>query len=169
MNARSDVIQGWNADPFERFEQRYFSQGAPTALVRSRGVEGRDQPGLRPETPQERRAAPIVAEPEPLVGPRLYVRRERRFRARATLVIALATPVLGWEVLVSSRVDRIVGGAAFAIVTLTVAIVVLLLREPRPASRHSASGEFRVTSGEPPRVPAGRRGTPAEPDVVREG
>lgn len=36
--------QGWSADPFRLHEQRYFSAGQPTKLVRDGGVESYDEP-----------------------------------------------------------------------------------------------------------------------------
>jgi hypothetical protein len=37
-------LQGWSADPFQLHEQRYFSAGQPTKLVRNGGVESYDEP-----------------------------------------------------------------------------------------------------------------------------
>jgi len=42
-------LHGWQRDPFGRHEQRYFSQGQPTKLVRDGGIESYDPP---PDTPQ---------------------------------------------------------------------------------------------------------------------
>jgi hypothetical protein len=39
--------QGWYSDPYRRHAARWFSDGAPTALVRDEGVESTDPP---PET-----------------------------------------------------------------------------------------------------------------------
>jgi hypothetical protein len=36
--------QGWYVDPFGRHELRWFSEGAPTALVRDGGTDGEDPP-----------------------------------------------------------------------------------------------------------------------------
>jgi hypothetical protein len=35
---------GWHLDPFDRHEHRWFSEGAPTRLVRDAGVESYDPP-----------------------------------------------------------------------------------------------------------------------------
>jgi hypothetical protein len=43
-----DEAQGWYLDPYERHEQRWFSAGNPTALVRDSGVEGHDAPPASP-------------------------------------------------------------------------------------------------------------------------
>jgi hypothetical protein len=40
----SRQLQGWHADPFGRHEQRYFSAGVPTKLVRDGNVESFDGP-----------------------------------------------------------------------------------------------------------------------------
>ena len=36
--------EGWYLDPFERFEQRWISDGTPTSLVRNGSVEAHDEP-----------------------------------------------------------------------------------------------------------------------------
>jgi hypothetical protein len=36
--------QGWYRDPFDRHEDRYFSVGSPTKLVRDNSVESYDPP-----------------------------------------------------------------------------------------------------------------------------
>jgi hypothetical protein len=40
----SRKLQGWHADPFGVHEQRYFSAGTPTKLVRDGGAESYDEP-----------------------------------------------------------------------------------------------------------------------------
>jgi hypothetical protein len=52
-------LHGWKSDPFGLHEQRYFSQGEPTKLVRDGGVESYDPP---PATGSSAAPAP-VAEP----------------------------------------------------------------------------------------------------------
>jgi hypothetical protein len=37
-------LQGWSADPFQLHEQRYFSGGRPTKLVRDGKVESYEDP-----------------------------------------------------------------------------------------------------------------------------
>lgn len=49
-------MQGWQADPFGLHEERYFSAGQPTKLVRDGGTETYDEP------PAEASAAPEAAE-----------------------------------------------------------------------------------------------------------
>lgn len=46
--------EGWYLDPYGVHEQRWFSDGTPTKLVRDAGVEARDEP-------------PYYPPPEPLV------------------------------------------------------------------------------------------------------
>jgi hypothetical protein len=36
--------QGWYQDPYRRHEERWYSGGTPTGLVRDRGVESTDPP-----------------------------------------------------------------------------------------------------------------------------
>ena len=51
-------LQGWSADPFQLHEQRYFSAGQPTKLVRNGGVESYDEP---PSVTFDRGAAAAAA------------------------------------------------------------------------------------------------------------
>ena len=44
-------MRGWHRDPFGRFDERYFIDGEPTHLVRSKGVEQQDQQPLSSRTP----------------------------------------------------------------------------------------------------------------------
>jgi hypothetical protein len=50
------LLQGWHADPFGLHEQRYFSVGRPTKLVRDGWVEAYDEPPAR-EVPADGVAA----------------------------------------------------------------------------------------------------------------
>jgi hypothetical protein len=46
--------EGWYLDPYDRHEQRWFSAGTPTDLVRDGGVDSKDDPpGPLPHAPQE--------------------------------------------------------------------------------------------------------------------
>jgi len=45
--------QGWYRDPFEAHEDRYFSAGEPTKLVRDGGHEAYDEPPDRPYVASE--------------------------------------------------------------------------------------------------------------------
>ena len=52
MADRSVAAEGWYRDPYGIHQDRWFSAGTPTALVRDRGVEGRDEPpGYPPPGP----------------------------------------------------------------------------------------------------------------------
>jgi hypothetical protein len=42
--------EGWYVDPYARHDQRWFSNGVPTKLVKDDGVESNDQPPDRPST-----------------------------------------------------------------------------------------------------------------------
>jgi hypothetical protein len=45
--------EGWYLDPYERHEQRWFSAGSPTSLVRDGVTEGQDDPpGPLPHDPE---------------------------------------------------------------------------------------------------------------------
>jgi len=56
--------QGWFMDPFADHEQRWFSQGSPTALVRDGRTEAQDPPPDRPIPGPPKRATPT-----PRTGP----------------------------------------------------------------------------------------------------
>jgi hypothetical protein len=44
MNDILEQPEGWYLDPYGRHEQRWFSAGKPTALVRDHGTDGHDVP-----------------------------------------------------------------------------------------------------------------------------
>jgi hypothetical protein len=44
MNGGVMKAEGWYLDPFGSHEARWFSNGAPTILVRDKGVESHDSP-----------------------------------------------------------------------------------------------------------------------------
>ena len=46
-------VQGWHPDPFERHEDRWFSDGKPTRLVRDQGIESYDEPPLEQPPPEQ--------------------------------------------------------------------------------------------------------------------
>jgi hypothetical protein len=49
---RSAAAEGWYRDPYGIHQDRWFSAGNPTALVRDQGVEGHDAPpGYPPPGP----------------------------------------------------------------------------------------------------------------------
>jgi hypothetical protein len=95
-------LQGWCPDPFGRHEQRYFSLGRPTKLVRDAGVESYDEP------PSETSGPPSYVPPTfapPSYAPPPYVRGARpsgapgtgrtgMFATAALMVAAVATLVL---------------------------------------------------------------------------
>ncbi len=49
----SRKLQGWHADPFGLHEQRYFSVGTPTKLVRDGNVESHDEPPTDECSPED--------------------------------------------------------------------------------------------------------------------
>ena len=56
-------MQGWQTDPFGMHEERYFSAGQPTKLVRDGGTETYDEPpSATAEAPSAAVAAPASAE-----------------------------------------------------------------------------------------------------------
>jgi hypothetical protein len=126
------ALQGWNPDPFGRFDDRYFSDGTPTALVRSGMRESRDDPGVRTAE-----LDPVTAAepgPEPLgLRPHLYERRTRRGRAAVVFGVAILLPFVAWELLTTTTRDRVFGLVAFVVVIATLVAVLRVFRTPRTA------------------------------------
>ena len=79
MEVTRGHAQNWCLDPFGYHEERWFSRGMPTALVRDHGVEAQDPP---PESVFAHRYSvlayvdPSAAE-KPGHGPRTYSRIRR--------------------------------------------------------------------------------------------
>jgi hypothetical protein len=53
--------EGWYRDPYGLHDDRWFSDGRPTNLVRDEGIEARDEP--------PRGEPPLPLEPIPEIGP----------------------------------------------------------------------------------------------------
>lgn len=52
MTDHSAAAEGWYRDPYQIHQDRWFSAGTPTSLVRDQGVEGHDEPpGYPPPGP----------------------------------------------------------------------------------------------------------------------
>jgi hypothetical protein len=52
VTRRSVAAEGWYRDPYGIHEDRWFSAGTPTSLVRDHGAEGHDDPpGYAPPGP----------------------------------------------------------------------------------------------------------------------
>lgn len=52
MTHHPAAAEGWYRDPYQIHQDRWFSAGTPTALVRDHGVEGHDEPpGYPPPAP----------------------------------------------------------------------------------------------------------------------
>ena len=136
------TLQGWKADPFGRFEQRYFSAGSPTTLVRTGRVETRDEPGSRKDRPDTGRdASPPRA--SLVLRRRLYERRRHRVLAPLTLVTAMLAPFAVWEVLVPTNRDRVLSAAAIAGVTAALAILMRMFRAPQSGGRDAVEPSRR--------------------------
>jgi hypothetical protein len=84
------MLQGWRPDPFGRYEERYFSDGLATRLVRTGRIEASDEPEGTP--------VPYVPpEPRPVVRTRVVecvLVRRRPWRSRFILALTfLAVPI----------------------------------------------------------------------------
>jgi hypothetical protein len=52
VSERSPAAEGWYRDPYGIHQDRWFSAGTPTSLVRDQGAEGHDDPpGYPPPGP----------------------------------------------------------------------------------------------------------------------
>ena len=52
MTDETVAAEGWYRDPYRIHQDRWFSAGVPTSLVRDQGVEGQDAPpGYPPSGP----------------------------------------------------------------------------------------------------------------------
>jgi hypothetical protein len=116
------VAQGWDADPWGHYEQRWFSQGNPTSLVRTHGVEARDEPDAAPPAPEP--APSVELPPAPVRASWRVPVRRRPVRARLVLTAAMVIPVLGCVLLVPVRGDRVFVVGAFALVFVSLAALV---------------------------------------------
>lgn len=148
--ARGGVgTHGWRADPFGRFDQRYFSQGEPTALVRSGRVEARDEPvgddrGDGSEIGQLGTAAvdviedgscddaapvaseladPVSAEHPVIPVPVLYEHRDHPVAAALVVVLAAMVPLTGWLVLVPTPGERVFSAIVFVVVVVALGLL----------------------------------------------
>ena len=74
MDTTTVAAQGWYRDPFGRHDDRYFSAGTPTKLVRDGGLESYDPP---PE------GEPVPAALSPVVPVGAPPARAARGRRRA--------------------------------------------------------------------------------------
>jgi hypothetical protein len=122
------VAQGWCVDPWRRYEHRWYSAGAPTSLVRTRGREARDEPAgepsaelLLPEV-EEFRPAPVLR----------VVTRRSRIRVGFVLSAACLTVFLGCVLLMPAEARALTAGA-FAAMVLTLGVLVSTDRSPRRA------------------------------------
>jgi hypothetical protein len=148
-------MQGWNPDPFGRFEHRYFSNDTPTNLVRTGALEGRDEPGLRSEPEVSLASVASGREEPPALRPWLYERRPRESRMLTVLAAAFFLPFVGWELLVTTLTDRLFGAVAFAIVAATLTVFIRAFRGPdHPRARLSACDSRPSTSSTEPRTPS---------------
>ncbi len=110
-------VDGWHADPSGRHEERLFSRGEPTALVRDGGVGSYDETGPTPGTPTPSPAtasplAPSPRTPAPLVRldpvpkriapPRHDIKARVPRNRRLLLVLAVAACVAGTAALASA-------------------------------------------------------------------
>jgi hypothetical protein len=153
MSQMQSNQQGWNPDPFRRFEQRWFSQGTPTALVRNGRVEHQDDPqafaqpsavGVVGSVAPADAIALSVAESvvAPVRAPatfeyRLYRRRRHRWSARILLMFVVLVPIVGLVLLVPNPHTRALIVSDYAILGLAIAVLVGVFRLPGRWSRRA--------------------------------
>ena len=87
-------LQGWSADPFRLHEERYFSGGRPTKLVRDGKVESYEDPPSHTYDEPDDGPSPAAA-PRPRVGVTAPYARAQAVpnRSRALLIVAAASIV----------------------------------------------------------------------------
>jgi hypothetical protein len=131
--------QGWHADPWGRYEHRWFSQGTPTALVRTGRVEARDEPDGTPPPPPAPQA--LIEHPPPraprLVWEEMVTRRP--WRARIVLAAAFVVPVLGTLLLAPSDGNRVTVVALFAVAYVSLGTLVLASRHGKSSTTHKSA------------------------------
>ena len=150
-SAATKTRQGWCADPFGRFEQRYWSQGRPTALVRNGRIESRDAPTAEGSTPTHSSAQPIVrvpTAPAATIAIWLHPAREHRGLRRLLLAVAVLAPVSGWILLIPNPHARTFALANYLLLTTAVIVLATMFRTPRrlrcrPRPRSSPDGSVR--------------------------
>jgi hypothetical protein len=116
------AAQGWQRDPFSLHEDRWFSDGQPTRLVRDQGVEIYDEPppGDLPAPAGEVPAGPVSSEQAGLASARLLsgriaanaepARNWRYWTAWPPCLLTLALAVLVAIGLISSPMNGSVPG-----------------------------------------------------------
>jgi hypothetical protein len=120
-------LQGWSADPFRLHEQRYFSAGQPTKLVRDGTVESYDEPPSDTADPvsalagSSAHAASGLWQPDGVmsgrnaVGGQAYIRQRQRGRGlraprarpatrRRTVLAVAAITLAAFEIVVETQV-----------------------------------------------------------------
>ncbi len=130
--------QGWSPDPFGRFEERYFSGGAPTWLVRNGRKESRDDPaGFGPVPPDSTAGEPDSAsdpdDPREHFEPRLYARRAHPRLGPLVLFVAALVPPAAFVLLAPNRSTRMFVLGCYATLTVAVSILLIMARSPRMA------------------------------------
>jgi hypothetical protein len=128
------VQQGWHTDPWGRYEHRWFSHGTPTALVRTSGVEARDEPdGMPPPV------LPVAStEDVPAVAPRpVWIEpvTPRPLRRRLVVTVVLMMPMLVVVLLPVGRM-RVAAGGLMALTYLSLGILVWASRLRRNHGGH---------------------------------
>jgi len=118
--------QGWCRDPFGRFEFRYFSNNEPTALVRSHGLESRDDPhadeaAIVTAIGDDEEAVP--APTRPVLHPVLYPARSHRILALVLIALAVIVPVTACVALATTGRGRVFFVADFAAIAAALAIL----------------------------------------------
>ena len=134
------MLQGWRADPFGRYEERYFSDGVATSLVRTGRVEASDDPDGAVAT-YAPSYAPSYAPPEPAPVVRTRVVecvlvQPRRGRTRFILALCFLAVPLAFALLAPTGSGRLMllltsAGLAAMVALLVGGSAVLRRRERR--------------------------------------
>jgi len=111
-----DAANGWQPDPFDRYDERYYVYGEPTRLVRRSGIESTDPQGSE-------RSPTVVPPPEPVEPPRAPgtqpsdpPKRSRKGLLVAALIVVVLLAGAGVTALLvrggQSATDRYLGRVA---------------------------------------------------------
>ena len=106
----TEILQGWRPDPFGRYEERYFSNGLATRLVRTGRIEASDEP-------EGASTANVAPEPRPVVRTRVVecvLVRQRPWRSRLILALTFLVVPIALAVLTPGDSARMMVVLTFA-------------------------------------------------------
>lgn len=135
------LLQGWHADPFGRYEQRYFSAGRPTKLVRDGRTEAYDEPPARESPNGAGGAASVPADDDGGADAGFSESATWRQVARVSLDGALGNPTAPYRgASARSRRTGLVNTVVALVAVLAVVAFVLIEGGFSPKHRPTSHG-----------------------------